>query len=197
MILKSNLLKIFESEKLQFVMSFFIKLLSGDIIRIEICETGDDIKDIQNIKHEIKKKFYQEYKEYPLCCIILLKNEEKNEENLIDYFLYINNRIKLEYKFVKDALSSCGKRYEKYNIFKDDIKVKVLYRCKNYGGNEEKEEKCFVFGEDVKVIKEFETHEIIFFPTKYKNMKQIIETWFMEEFIVGNVDLTQLYLLGI
>ena len=31
----------------------------------------------------------------------------------------------------------------------------------------------------------------------YKNMKQIIETWFMEEFIVGNVDLTQLYLLGI
>jgi hypothetical protein len=149
-----------------------IKLLSGDIINI--LNINEECKDIKKL---VKEKFYPDY---PISCIELIKNEEESEESeeseqKIDYFLFVHDKIDLVCDLVKDCIyDSSGKFYEKYNISNKEEVITSVYVRKNFSN-------YFILSSDVKILYSDDTREIIRMPTKYKDMKQVLESCLSEQ----------------
>ena len=146
-----------------------IKLLSGDIINITLNNNNNN-NNTEIIKRVIQEKFYQDY---PISCIDLIKNEEEQKE--IDYFLFIHDRIDLDCVLVKDCIyDSSGKFYEKYNITNKKDIITSVYIRKNFYNH-------FILSTDVKILYSDDTREVIRMPTKYKDMKQVLQSCLSEK----------------
>jgi hypothetical protein len=153
-----------------FSQNISIKLLSGDIINITLNDHNDHNDNTDIIKRLIQEKFYQDC---PISCIDLIKNEEEQKE--IDYFLFIHDRIDLDCVLVKDCIyDSSGKFYEKYNIINKQDIITTVYIRKNFYNN-------FILSNDVKVLYSDDTREVIRMPTKYKDMKQVLQSCLTEK----------------
>ena len=155
-----------------------IKLLSGDIININTEDLDFNNENNENIKDQIRiliqKKFYSDY---PIYCIELIKNESdsQNEEQKIDYFLFIHDRIDLDCVLIKDCIyDSSGKFYQKYNIINKDEVITSVYVRNNFSN-------YFILSSDIKILYSDDSKEIIRMPTKYKDMKQVLQSCLNEQ----------------
>lgn len=153
-----------------------IKLLSGHILNVSLSH-DDYHRDNKDNNTDIIKKIIQEkfFTDYPICCIELIKNEQNEEEKEIDYFLFIHDRIDLDCVLVKDCIyDSSGKFYEKYNITNKKDIITSVYIRKNFYNH-------FILSTDVKILYSDDTREVIRMPTKYKDMKQVLQSCLSEK----------------
>lgn len=150
-----------------------IKTLSGDVLSVEIghydYECDEEFNTLEeDIIFKLKLE-YPQYKKYPKYCLELIKNNEDKEDNLkYYYFLYVHDKIELEFILIRETVLSLRESYSKYNIVNKTNKNKVIttvyclknpnFNLKEYG---EYHGCFFLTQQDVKVIHSDDLTEII------------------------------------